>query len=95
MIIPFSFSSRAVDVLPCCFCGVLEKKRKEGKKAQKRREREGMHGKRKDTKCDSTRFLNTVLLLLLMKTHNFINDKRAFAPPREFLFFLLLLFSLD
>jgi|TARA_B110000483_G_scaffold124876_2_gene150191 hypothetical protein len=79
-----------------CFGGrILKKKRKEEKKAQKRREREGINGKRKDTKCDLTRFLNTVLLLLLMKTHNFITDKRAFAPPREFLFFLLLLFSLD
>ena len=80
-----------------CFGGriFLKKKRKEEKKAQKRREREGINGKRKDTKCDLTRFLNTVLLLLLMKTHNFITDKRAFAPPREFLFFLLLLFSLD
>ena len=69
-----------------------EKKEKKHKKGGREK---ACNGKRKDTKCDSTRFLNTVLLLLLMKTHNFINDKRAFAPPREFLFFLLLLFSLD
>jgi hypothetical protein len=46
MIIPFSFSSRAVDVLPCCFFVVFwnskKRKRKEEKKAQKRREREGI-----------------------------------------------------
>ena len=57
MIIPFSFSSRAVDVLPCCFCGVLEKKKKKKEEKKGGREKAFINGKRKDTKCDSTRFL--------------------------------------
>jgi hypothetical protein len=56
MIIPFSFSSRAVDVLPCCFCGVLEKRKKRKEEKKGGREK-AFNGKRKDTKCDSTRFL--------------------------------------
>ena len=89
MIIPFSFSRRAVDVLPCCFCGVLEKKKKRKEEKKGGREK-AFNGKRKDTKRDSTRFLTDENSFQLI-----ITDKRAFAPPREFLFFLLLLFSLD
>ena len=89
MIIPFSFSSRAVDVLPCCFCGVLEKRKKRKEEKKGGREK-AFNGKRKDTKRDSTRFLTDENSFQLI-----ITDKRAFAPPREFLFFLLLLFSLD
>ena len=90
MIIPFSFSRRAVDVLPRCFCGVLETKKKKRKEEKKGGREKAFNGKRKDTKRDSTRFLTDENSFQLI-----ITDKRAFAPPREFLFFLLLLFSLD
>jgi hypothetical protein len=44
MIIPFSFSSRAVDVLPCCFFVVFwnSEEEEEEKRRKKRREREGI-----------------------------------------------------
>jgi hypothetical protein len=50
-----------VDVLPCCFFVVFwnskKRKRKEEKKHRKGGREKAFNGKRKDTKCDSTRFL--------------------------------------